>query len=222
MQRVAEEVYHIPLMPRDGINCYLVEGTLVDSGIRASYGKISRCLRQVPAHRHVLTHAHADHQGSSDQLCQTFNLPLDCHEREVLRTETGLVTKDYPSPGSPIAKFQQACWAGQGHPVADTLRENDWVGTFRVVESPGHAAGHLAFFREKDGLLLAGDVATNMNLLTTWPGLHLPPAMFTSNQEQNIASLKKLADLHPRLICFGHGPVLLNDQRQFEHFAARQ
>jgi len=51
------------------------------------------------------------------------------------------------------------------------------------VEDSGHADGHLFFFREKDGALIIGDVPTNMNLLTTFTGLHLPLGMFTTNHE---------------------------------------
>ncbi|WP_368506462.1 MBL fold metallo-hydrolase [Tenacibaculum sp. 1_MG-2023] len=90
--------------------------------------------------------------------------------------------------------------------------------SFRVLETPGHADGHLSFFREKDGVLIIGDVATNMNLLTTFTGLHLRPSMFTTNQDVNINSLKKLKALHPQIICFGHGSVLVNKNKKFETF----
>ncbi|MEJ7828487.1 MAG: MBL fold metallo-hydrolase, partial [Segetibacter sp.] len=69
-------------------------------------------------------------------------------------------------------------------------------------------------------LLIVGDTLVNMNLLTTFVGLHEPPALFTSDREQNIKSIKKLAALNPEILCFGHGPVLLNTG-QFEHFAKK-
>jgi glyoxylase-like metal-dependent hydrolase (beta-lactamase superfamily II) len=96
---------------------------------------------------------------------------------------------------------------GKGHKVDRTLKENDLIGGFSVIETPGHSSGHLSFYREKDGVLIIGDVATNMNLLTTIKGLNLPPGLFTSNKEENISSLQKLARLNPTLICFGHGGI---------------
>lgn len=221
MQQIAKDVFHIPLMPRNSINCYIIEGVLIDSGIRSSYNKISTAISKVPVHAHALTHAHADHQGSTHRLCTNYRLPLYCHAAELQRTETGLVTGEYPSAKNLIAKFQQAYWAGSGHKADHTLKENDRVGNFTVVETPGHASGHISFFRESDGLLIIGDVATNMNLLTTITGLHLPPGIFTNNQQENISSLKKLAGLSPRIICFGHGPVLYNEQKQFEQFVRK-
>jgi len=218
MKEIAKNVYHIPLMPRSSINSYLIEGVLVDSGIRCSYSILRKAIQAIPAHAHVLTHAHADNQGCTHRICSTFNLPLMCHISEVWRTETGLVTKDYPEASGMIAKFQQKYWAGGGAPVDSLLKEGDWLGNFRVIETPGHSSGHLSFFREKDGVLIAGDVAANMNHLTTVSGLHLPPKIFTTDMDENRHSLTKLAGLNPEIICFGHGPVLYNKKKQFEKF----
>ncbi|MFS4428748.1 MBL fold metallo-hydrolase [Chryseobacterium sp. S90] len=221
LRQIAPEVFQISLMPRNSINCYIIEGVLIDSGIRSSYTTIKKALRKIPVYQHVLTHAHADHQGCSDQICAEFAISLLCHPDEVFRTETGMVTNDYPAPQHWVAKLQQKYWAGQGHKVAQTIVENDMIGNFRVIETPGHSAGHISLFRERDGVLIIGDAATNMNLLTTATGLRLPPNIFTSDQERNIKSLQKLAELNPAIICFGHGPVLQNKDRKFEQFVAK-
>lgn len=221
LRQIAPEVFQIPLMPRNSINSYIIEGVLVDSGIRSSYNTVKKALQKIPVYQHVLTHAHADHQGCSDQICTEFEIPLLCHPGEVFRTETGMVTNDYPTPQHWIAKLQQKYWAGQGHKVGRTIVENDRIGNFRVIETPGHAAGHISLFRERDGVLITGDAALNMNLLTTATGLHLPPNIFTSDQHRNIQSLQKLAQLNPAIICFGHGQVLRNTDRKFEKFVAK-
>lgn len=221
MKEVAKDVYHLPLLPRNSVNCYIIEGILIDSGIKGAQKKLTKALRNTSLTAHVLTHAHADHQGCTKAICETFNLPLYCHEKEVARAESGFATKDYPSNKHFIARLQQAYWAGKGHPVNGILKENDQIGNFSVIETPGHSAGHLSFFRPKDGVLILGDVATNMHLLTTRTGLHLPPNIFTSNQRENIQSLVKLAKLHPRIICFGHGPVLDNQNKTFEAFVSK-
>ncbi len=221
LRQIAPEVFQISLMPRNSINCYIVEGVLVDSGIRSSYAAVNKALQKIPVYQHILTHAHADHQGCSDQICAEFEIPLLCHPDEVFRTETGMVTNDYPTPQHWVAKLQQKYWAGQGHKVERTIVENDKIGNFRVIETPGHSAGHISLFRERDGVLIIGDVATNMNLLTTATGLRLPPNIFTSDQHCNIKSLQKLAKLNPAIICFGHGPVMQNTDRKFEQFVAK-
>ncbi len=218
LRQIAREVFQLSLLPRNSVNCYVIEGVLVDSGIRNSYSTIQKALQEIPIYQHVLTHAHPDHQGCSDQVCAEFAIPLLCHPDEVFRTETGLVTKDYPNRHHWIAKLQQKYWAGQGHAVSRTVVENDTIGNFRIIETPGHSTGHISLFREHDGVLIIGDAATNMSLLTTKSGLHLPPNLFTSDQQLNIRSLEKLAKLAPSIICFGHGPVMRNTDRKFERF----
>lgn len=60
----------------------------------------------------------------------------------------------------------------------------------------------------------------NMNFLTTIVGLHEPPSLFTLDRERNIKSITKLASLKPKILCFGHGPVLIING-QFKQFAKK-
>ncbi len=221
MTPVAENVWQLAVMPRNSINCYVVENYLIDAGVKGSSAKILNNIQQRNITTHVLTHAHADHQGSSKAICETLNIPLWCSALEKAQAETGNATMEYTSQKHVLTRFQKSFWAGDGHRVARTIKENDRLGEFCVIETPGHSSGHLSFFRERDGVLIVGDVATNMNLITTAEGLHLPPDLFTKDKEENIKSLKKLAALAPRVLCFGHGPVLKNNNRQFEQFAGK-
>jgi glyoxylase-like metal-dependent hydrolase (beta-lactamase superfamily II) len=213
MNKIAKDVFQIALMPRSSINCYLIEDVLIDAGIRSSGKQILSSVKDFEVNAHAITHAHADHQGASSQICEVLNIPFLCGEKDKIRAESGIVTEEYPNQGSFISKFQQRFWAGKGHKVSRTLKEGDKIGDFTVIETPGHATGHISFFRENDGVLIVGDVLTNMNLLTTIVGLHEPPSMFTSNQELNRKSIKKLANLQPKILCFGHGPVLTDTDK---------
>lgn len=210
MNNIAKDVYQIPLMPRNAINCYLLEDVLIDAEIRSSGKKILKELQGFEVNTHAITHAHADHQGASKEICEKLGIPFICHEKDKDRAELGLVSEEYPDPNNFIAKFQMSYWAGLGHKISRTVKEGEKIGGFTVIETPGHASGHISFFREKDGVLIVGDVINNMNLLTTHVGLQEPPKMFTANAEQNRESIKKLFNLDPRILCFGHGPVLLN------------
>lgn len=40
MKEIAENVFHISLIPRNGINCYIIDDVLIDAEIRSSAGKI--------------------------------------------------------------------------------------------------------------------------------------------------------------------------------------
>lgn len=213
MKKIAKDVYQISLMPRNAINCYLIEDILVDAGIRSSAKRILKSIGDRNITAHALTHAHADHQGSSKEICEQLQIPLWCHEKEKTQAESGKVTLEYPSRENLIVKFQEKYWAGTGHPVAKTLKEGDQIGSFKVIETPGHSSGHISFFRESDGVLIVGDALVNMNLLTTITGLSLPPNLFTKDQKQNLKSVKKIASLKPQIIAFGHGPILKDDAK---------
>lgn len=220
MIEIAKDVFHIPLMVRNSINCYLIEDVLIDAGIRSSYQRIFNGLKNKTLSAHALTHAHADHQGSSSIICETLQIPLWTSQQEKPHAESGEATKEYPYQKHIVTKFQKRCWAGRGYKVSKTIKGGDEVGGFKVIETPGHSSGHISFFREKDGLLIVGDVVLNMNLVTTIVGLHQPPGLFTLNKERNIDSIIKLASLRPKKLCFGHGPVL-NNKGEFERFARK-
>ncbi len=220
MKKIAENVFQIPLMPRSGINCYVIDDILIDSGIRGSGNEILKAIKNIAITKHVLTHAHADHQGSSDFICNALNIPLWTSELEKENAESGKVTYEYPNRNSLIARFQQKYWAGNGHTVSHLLKEGDAVGSFTVIDTPGHSKGHISFFRETDGVMIVGDVLVNMNLVTTIVGLHQPPDLFTTDKKRNIKSIKKICDLKPKVLCFGHGPVLF-DNGELEIFVKK-
>jgi len=220
MIEIAKNVYQIPLMPRNSINCYVIDDVLIDSGIRSSSNKILRATKNIKISGHALTHAHADHQGSSDSICNTLNIPLWTSELEKNNAESGIVTFEYPDKNHLIAQFQQKFWAGKGHEVSRVLKEGDSVGSFTVIETPGHSRGHISFFREQDKVLIVGDALINMNLLTTIVGMNQPPNLFTTDKKMNMESIKKIHALKPKILCFGHGPILY-DKGDLQRFVEK-
>ena len=88
------------------------------------------------------------------------------------------------------------------------LKEGDDVGGFTVLETPGHTLGHVSFFREKDRVLICGDVMMGMSFLTFRAGVYRPFGPFSYDMHLNYQSAKRLAGLRPKVVCFGHGPVL--------------
>jgi hydroxyacylglutathione hydrolase len=79
------------------------------------------------------------------------------------------------------------------------------VGGFEVLEVPGHSPGALAFWRQRDRVLLCGDVLANFGLHPRRPRLVLAPAALSSDYQENRRSARRLAELRPGLACFGHG-----------------
>jgi glyoxylase-like metal-dependent hydrolase (beta-lactamase superfamily II) len=118
------------------------------------------------------------------------------------------------SHGSPLVnRLQRTLAPVTAHPVSRALREGDLVAGFEVLEVPGHSPGALAFWRERDRVLVCGDVLANFSLRPTRPRLVLAPAALSSDYEQNRRSAARLAELRPRLACFGHGFALTDPDR---------
>lgn len=207
MRQLAPEVQQLRGWPPNAINVYLLGDVLIDAATRQGEGRIMRQIAGREMRAHALTHAHPDHQGSSHAICERLGIPLWCGRGEVPAMETpgGISSSQAPSL---LNRLQQRFWTGPPHPVARALAEGDEVAGFSVLEVPGHAPGHLAYWRESDRVLILGDVLNNMNLLTGLPGLHEPPAIFTPDPARNRASARRLAELRPVLACFGHGPPL--------------
>jgi glyoxylase-like metal-dependent hydrolase (beta-lactamase superfamily II) len=219
MRQLAENVHQLRGWPPNAINVYLVGDVLIDAATRQGEGRIMRQIAGRTVTAHALTHAHPDHQGSSHAICERLGIPLWCGQGDVPAMETpGGVAG--AAPASMATFVQRRFWVGPAHPVARALVEGDEVAGFTVLETPGHSPGHVAFWRESDRVLIVGDVLTNMNILTGIPGLHEPLAAFTPDPPRNRSSARRLAELRPRLACFGHGPPL-SDPGKLADFVAR-
>ena len=166
---------------------------------------------------HALTHAHPDHQGASHAVCERLGIPLWCGADDADAMEQGTIAQSQPS--SPLNTLVDRVWTGPPHPVARRLREGDEVAGFAVLEVPGHSAGHVAYWRESDRTLVLGDVLNGMNLVTARRGLREPPKVFTVDPARNRESARRLGELEPALVCFGHGPPW-RDTRAFADFCA--
>jgi hydroxyacylglutathione hydrolase len=218
MRLIADDLYQLKGFPPNAINVYLMGDVLVDAASRHAGGRILRQLEGRKVSAHALTHAHADHQGASAEVCQKLGIPYWVGEADVPAAEDGDMVSRQPDHF--MSRFSAAIFAGPGHPVDRALREGDEVAGFQVLEVPGHSAGHLAYWRESDRTLILGDVLNNINTLTGLPGLHEPPVFWTPDPARNRESARRLAALEPALVCFGHGAPLRDTKKLVDFVAA--
>jgi glyoxylase-like metal-dependent hydrolase (beta-lactamase superfamily II) len=145
-------------------------------------------------------------------VCTELDLPLWASEGDADAAEREDVMLERLGTGA--ATFvQRRFFVGPPHPVARRLREGDEVAGFQVLETPGQTPGHVAYSREADRTLIAGDVFLNLNPLTGRPGLRPPPDAFSVDSARNRASMRRLATLEPAVTCFGHGPPVRDPTR---------
>ena len=212
MKELADGVWQLGQVPPNSINVYLIGDVLIDAATKSSTRRIMRQLKGHPVTAHALTHAHSDHQGASHAVCERLGIPFWVGERDADAAENPRLIKER-QPKHPINSVFWRLFSGPGHPVDRKLREGDEVAGFRVLDVPGHSAGHVAFFRESDRVLVAGDVLNSANPFTGIPGLREPPEFFTPDPAENRRSAKRLAELEPSLALFGHGPPVRNTKK---------
>ncbi len=218
MRRIAADLWQLGGFPPNAINVYLAGDVLIDAASRHATRRILRQLRGYRVSAHALTHAHPDHQGASHAVCERLDVPYWVGEGDADAAENPeLIGRRQPD--HPIAQFYVRIFTGPGHPVDRRLRHGEEVAGFRVLDVPGHSAGHVALWREDDRVLILGDVLTNMDLVTGIPGLHEPPPFVTPDPARNRESARSLGALEPSLVCFGHGAPL-RDTRKFADFCA--
>lgn len=204
MREIAENVWHIPLMPRDAVNAYVLGDVLVDAGMAGHGKKLPGKLAGHTIAAHTLTHAHPDHVGGSKNVVDALGVPFWAPAGDAAAVEAGRAVQK-PAKAKKLleltAKFTPV-------PIARRLNEGDEVAGFTVLDTPGHSPGHISFWRESDRTLICGDVWFNMNVLTLRPGLRAPLGLPTVDPARNRQSMERLAALRPETVGFGHGPVM--------------
>jgi hydroxyacylglutathione hydrolase len=227
VKELADGVWQLDGFPPDLLNIYLLDDVLIDSGLRYDEGRILRQLRGRDVSAHALTHAHPDHLGSSHAVCKKLDIPfwVGSDDADAAEDPDELARRLLRVPGvgqvpsNPLLRMILGAQAGPGHPVDRRLREGDKVAGFEVIDVPGHSAGHVAYWRESDRVLIAGDVVWNFRFVGSIPGLTEPLPLATPDPARNRESARRLAGLEPELVCFGHGPPL-RDTARFVEFVS--
>lgn len=219
---VAREVVRVPT----GIaNAYIVgsrsEWVLVDAGTPGNKENILAAVREhlgtdAAPRAIVLTHGHFDHAGSAKALAKHWGVLIFVHRRELPFVDG---TSAYPPPDPTVGGFMAQVIRFVPNLKIDLtphLRELQagelpWLSGWQVIETPGHTAGHVSFFRREDWVLLAGDAFTTMNqdsmigTLSRRQQVWRPPTYYTPDWQTAAQSVRRLAELSPNVLAAGHG-----------------
>lgn len=193
---------------------------LVDSGWPRSRDVLVAGLRDLgwgvdDVRALLLTHGHVDHVGSAAWLEREHGIPVYAHRDEIERalgqrpdTRSPRMLLDVwrPSAIAFIAgAFQRGLrspeWPSRVRPIA----EAPVPGDLRVIETPGHTEGHVAYHLADRGVVLSGDSLVMRSVLTGRRGPQLHPAAFTVDVDRARQSLRTLAAVDADLLLPGHG-----------------
>lgn len=192
------------LPPASTTNCYLLgngEAVLVDPGspIDTENERLERALavarerlgRRVTAI--WLTHHHPDHIGGVERLRRSLGVPVLAHPATAERL------------------------AGRGIKIDGELQDKQRVElagdppmTVLVLHTPGHARGHLCFLEEDQRSTLVGDLIAGLGTIVIDPP--------EGDMDDYIASLARLAMMHPGTLFPAHGPAILNGRAKLREY----
>jgi glyoxylase-like metal-dependent hydrolase (beta-lactamase superfamily II) len=230
------------------VNVYIIqnkeatEWVLLDTGLKSTAAKIRRLVSQLFGSKGsrpkaiIMTHAHFDHRGSLLELAEEWGTPVYCHhmERPFLTGESSYPPAD-PSVGGGLMSLLSFSYPKGPINAVQYLKELPEDGTvpeledWKWIHTPGHTPGHISLFREKDGVLLAGDAfVTTMQesllaVVTQKEYVCGPPKYFTPDWGAAARSVKELAALEPNVMATGHGHAMYgNVARKELHKLSRE
>jgi glyoxylase-like metal-dependent hydrolase (beta-lactamase superfamily II) len=193
----------------------------------------------------LLTHVHPDHDGSALELARLWGCRVYVPAGEwPLAVAGDLATIERCA--NPLDRWlilpvlhalprrRVAAMLSKGSlvdvarafdPAAGVPGLPEWTG----IPTPGHSPGHVAFFRERDQVLLAGDALLTVDWRSLWgllpsrPRLALAPSFSNWSGPRTRESVATLARLEPGVVASGHGTPMMGDSVacDLHAFAAR-
>jgi glyoxylase-like metal-dependent hydrolase (beta-lactamase superfamily II) len=144
----------------------------------------------------VQTHLHIDHTGA---LGHFPNAAIVVHAREL---QAARAAEDPVASGYVRADYDRSELRWQ---LAEGEQDLFGDGTIRLLETPGHSAGHMSLLLDLDEtgpVLITADAADNR---AQWKGREHPRALFSREDAgRSLERLRELAHQTDALLVLGH------------------
>ncbi len=191
-------------------NCHIVSDDEGRALVIDPASEASRILRVLDDHRltvlaYPVTHGHADHIGALAEVHRRHPAPIGMHPSDAAWAFDSVnnLAPVMDAPERPTAIERM---------YAENQEWTDGSWTYRVIETPGHSPGAVAFHFPREKVLFPGDTLFQGSVgRTDLPGGD--PRLLTQ-------SLRKLAALPPETRVYpGHGPpTTIGEEKRTNYF----
>jgi glyoxylase-like metal-dependent hydrolase (beta-lactamase superfamily II) len=176
--------------------CYLIDGVLIDSGIKHLRSAIVASAREDKPDFMLITHYHEDHSGNVDAIRKALAIPAYAHP---------LTVKKLSAPFK-IRPYQHLMW-GRSEPVALAAHapvHDVGRSRFRPIHTPGHSQDHTVYLEENRGYLFSGDLFLGERI-----------KFFRADEDlgDQLASLKIVLTFDFDVLFCAHRPLMQNGKQ---------
>ena len=216
---LAPGVWRIPLIS-DWVNGFAFRDddgqvTLIDFGLKSSAKKVLAAIDSIgsgPADvtRILLTHAHPDHAGGAAEIARRTGRTMDIHTDDADHLAAGTS----PPRDASYALGRMFNRVGSGSfepvPVGERIADGQLLpicGGLRVIHTPGHSPGHVAFLHEPTGILITGDSIFNVL------GMRWSIASLCTDFAMSKKTAHRLTEVEYTIAAFTHGPEIRDNPR---------
>lgn len=176
--------------PVQWTSVYRVGDAIIDSGCSSARAAFQRFVRERAPLAVLATHEHEDHIGNHAVIAP-----------DIMRHAPAL-TCDFLEKGHPPFPFYRRLVWGYHEAAPGATRTSQKVDVagraFRVEQTNGHSADHVAYLDERENALFSGDAYMGK----------LKSARLEEDLHTEIASLRAMAELDPAMLFPAHGPVI--------------
>jgi len=220
-----EIIANVHLIPNIIANPYLIidpDGlTLIDAGLPGSHKKILKYISSLgrspsDLKRIIITHSDIDHFGGLFAIKKASNARIYASEIESDSMSKGQSSRQIKSKifwGKLLMGIAGRFMKATPIHADETLSEGQILpvlGGLRIVETPGHTPGHISLFSPTTGILFTGD-----SIVSRDGGLVRSVPRNTWDEAKADESARKQAGLGARIVCSGHGPVVMDAAKKF-------
>lgn len=221
--KIIDDVYVVPGVVA---NTYVIVDTngvtVIDAGLPGSQKKILAYIAGLgksaqDVKRIIITHADLDHFGGLAALQKATGARTYASKIEADAIAQGKASREIKPGGFSLRRILFAILGpfmkATPFQVDEVITEGQTLPVLvglQVVETPGHTPGHISLFAPSIGVLFCGDsmVSNEKGLQGSRPGI-------TWDETRARESERKQAGLGARIVCSGHGPVVMDAEGKF-------